>query len=192
MNRILVFLKKIGLDVLVQPGASGFVKGVHIVNGALHVDTAVATPSNILHEAGHIAIVPVKYRDTISNDISAGVSMMLEDIASRDIHPDHPLYRAAMQCGDTEATAWAYAAGIHLGLDPEVIIEDRDYNGDGANVRFMVGNGHYFGVHGLAHAGFCSLNTRSEKLTGLPSYPKLSMWLQNAEFTNPITINNRT
>ncbi len=186
LQRVIEFLRTIGLQVTERPSVTGFIPGVCIVDGALLVDTAMTTPSNLLHEAGHLATIPGAYRSAIQTDVSEGVGAMLDDLRSRDLHPDHPLNRAALHCSDVEATAWAYAAGIHLGLPAEKIIEDQDYDGDGASVRSMLHMGQYFGIHGLAHAGFCAVNDRVAKYTGLPAYPTIAMWLQHEDFGNSL------
>lgn len=175
------FLNDIGLPAVWHPGAHGFARHVRIAEGRLLVDPRCAA-SNLLHEAGHLAIVPTAYRHLISDDVEAGAAKMIDDIWSMDLDPDHPLVRAAIQCSDPEATAWAWAAGLAVGLDQEKIIQDHEYDGGGADVRLALGlslkprgsvSG-WPGFNGLAHAGFCALHDRGP----LPRYPKLAFWLQ--------------
>jgi hypothetical protein len=71
--------------------------------------------------------------------------------------PDSPAARAAMQCGDPEVTAWAWAAGVHLGLDPKIVIKDEQYDGTGASLRLGLRSNAYFGINGLAASGFCAV-----------------------------------
>lgn len=66
--------------------------------------------------------------------------------------PDHPLERAAIQCSDPEATGWAQSAGLAIGLVPEIIILDSEYDDSGADVRAMLLASQHVGINGLAHA----------------------------------------
>jgi hypothetical protein len=169
------FLAGIGLDVQGRPGAQGFIDKVLIVDGGLRVDP-FATPSNLLHEAGHVAIVPERFRALMSGDLSHGMKLMWDEIDQLNLDPDGPLHRAALQCSESEATAWAWAAGKAIGLPDEVIILDPEYQGDGANMRFSLASNCYLGINGLSHAGFCSV--RANPYRNLPVYPSLAFWLQ--------------
>jgi hypothetical protein len=178
LQKVVDALTAIGLEVLFVDGASGFLSGVRIVGGALHISPDCAV-SDVLHEAGHLSCTPGRYRGRANDDLDVLAREMLDDLDRLKVEPDSPLYRAVIQCSDPEATAWAWAFGRHLGLEPEVIIEDHQYpdddgNGTGAEVRLALSVGRYIGVHGLAHAGFCSTN----RFGRLPVYPNLAFWTQ--------------
>lgn len=79
-----------------------------------------------------------------------------------------------MQCSDPEATAWAWAAGVHLGLPPEAVIMDHEYDGEGEGIRLALQLKCYLGINGLTHAGICS----NPRVDG--GYPVLRSWLQLA------------
>jgi len=166
-------LNAIGLEVVLQDEADGFLSDCRIENGRLLV-AARCSISNILHEAGHLAILPARFRPWACDDLDVMTVRMLDAIA--DLDPDSPLYRAALQCGDAEATAWAFAFGTHLKIAPEEIIEDYQYEGTGEHVRLCLSMRAYLGINGLAHAGFCSTN----RFGRLPVYPSLASWLQPA------------
>ncbi|MEX3983925.1 hypothetical protein AB4Y45_33610 [Paraburkholderia sp. EG287A] len=171
-------LTGISIETRFVKGSSGFLKGVRIVGGALHIAPDCAV-SDVLHESGHLACIPGRYRRRANDDLDDIGREMLDDIDRLGIEPDSALYRAIIQCSDSEATAWAWAFGRHLGLAPEVIIEDQQYpdddgKGTGAEVRRALSVGRYIGVHGLAHAGFCSTN----RFGRLPVYPNLAFWTQ--------------
>jgi hypothetical protein len=103
---------------------------------------------------------------------------MLEEVDFSD--PDSAEARAAMQCSDPEATAWAWAAGTRLGLAPDVIIMDEEYSNTGASVRLALQLRADPGIHGLAYAGFCVCKNHAlAALSGLPVYPELARWLQH-------------
>ncbi len=182
-----VFLRSIGLQVDAETGCNGFLEHVRIAGGRILYDPSAATASNLLHEAGHIATMPAAYRSTLDDDVEAAVRSMMDDLwaKGRMADPDDPLVRAALQCSDPEATAWAWAAGLRIGLPEEVVIMDHEYDGDGADLRAMLGYATrpgaetatgYLGIHGLAHAGFCALRQGRP----LPMYPELAFWLQQA------------
>jgi hypothetical protein len=76
---------------------------------------------------------------------------------STSTEPDGDLQRAVLQCSDPEATAWAWAAGQYLGLQPKAIIQDDEYGGDGSFLRLQLATGGYVGINGLSHAGFCAV-----------------------------------
>lgn len=173
----MAFLSSIGIPVMVVHGASGFCKGVEVVDGGLHVDPAVDA-STLLHEAGHLAICPGKYRHHLSGDLAKGMETIFSDSEYANLEPDSSLSRALMQMSDTEATAWAWAAGRHLGLDDHDIIQSHEYDGDGASIRFMLQTNRYLGINGLQNAGFCV--TRAHPYNPAPVYPELAFWLQEA------------
>lgn len=169
------FLNGIGLPTRVVPGSSAFLEHVRIVNGELEIDIE-CSPSNLLHEAGHLAVFPQKYRHLMKDDIDDAVRLMFEAMSKEDLDPDGQEYRAAMQASESEATAWAWAAGVHLGIPEHLIILDEEYEGDGENIRGMLSASAHFGVNGLMHAGFCQIKPLPNR--NLPIYPLLAFWLQ--------------
>ncbi|WP_256671270.1 hypothetical protein [Pseudomonas sp. EMN2] len=169
------FLQTAGLKVEAKPGASGFSDGVEIASGGLLVDPS-AQASNILHEAGHCAIVPEQFRHLLNGDLMEGMQQIHQEMAALALHPDHPLERAVVQASDPEATAWAFAAGRAIGLADEVTIRDIDYDGEGEFIRQGLSLGAYIGINGLSHGGFCQLRPLPNR--GLPIYPNLAFWLQ--------------
>lgn len=179
MDAAIQFLNSIGIATTSSPGATGFLPGVKISGGALFVDPSCHI-SDLLHEAGHVAIFPATYRHLMSGNISNAQRAMFDDLRKRDIDPDSQIYRAAIQSSDPEATAWAWAAGVHLGVEQDEIVLSHQYEGDGESIRLGLALGLYIGIHGLAHAGFCSVNRMTAAYTGKPLYPKLAMWTQSS------------
>lgn len=180
LDSVLSFLNEIGIEARWEVGASGFVPGVRITNGVLAVDPHCQV-ADVLHEAGHIAIMPRRYRHMLNGDIAPAIKAAWEDASRIDPHPEAPLMRALLQCSDPEATAWAWAAGMHLGLASKEIIPDTDdpriYGGDAAGVRLAHELNHSIGAHGLAAAGFCQVGMFN-KYNPKPKYPKLAFWTQ--------------
>jgi hypothetical protein len=172
-------LNDIGIPTRYVEETSGFLAHIRIVNGTLHVSPH-CDASDVLHEGGHLAIVPGRYRGLANNNLDALVRHMLEDLDNHEeFDPDSPLYRAVIQCSDAEATAWAYAFGKYLRLADEDIIKDDQYPDEdgipgGAAVRMCLAMRAFEGIHGLAYAGFCSVN----RFGKLPVYPQLAFWTQ--------------
>ena len=175
LRAVTAFFSEIGLAWQLQPGANGFVPGVEIEGGVLLLDPD-ASPSAALHEAGHLSCMPAEFRHLAQGDLKDVFCAMLDTL--NDMDPDAPQAKAIIQCSDPEATAWAWAAGMHIGLPINQIILDDEYNGNGHVLRLQLQMRAYAGINGLANAGFCVTRPRLEDVTGLPAYPKLVRWLQ--------------
>jgi hypothetical protein len=129
--RLLTFLREIGLPVREEPIAvRTFLPGLTIDHGDLVVDGALLLyPGDILHEAGHLAVLPPAGRTA----------------AHGDIGDDGGLEMAAI--------AWSYAAAMHLGLDPSVVFHADGYQGGSGNLLENFAAGRYVGVPILQWAG---------------------------------------
>lgn len=176
LRKVIDYLRQIGLAVHEVSSANGFVPGCRIRSGALCVDSS-CTPSALLHEAGHLATVPARFRGLMSDNLATGMRHMFDQLTRMQLEPDHPLWRAAVQCSDPEATAWAWAAGLAIGLEAQTIIQDAEYDGSGAEIRAMLQAGQYVGINGLAHAGMCR---RGHWVAEEFRYPRMQHWLQAA------------
>lgn len=174
LEQVKAFLRQIGLEVVDTPGASGFVPGVRVIGGVLHVDDS-CRPSALLHEAGHVSIMPGQFRRFLDDDLRGGIKRMFAVIRKLGLDPDAPLGRAAGQCSDPEATAWAWAAGLAVGLAPESIIMDDEYQNDGAGIRQMLMARQYCGINGLRHAGLCK---HGFMVSPEVRYPNMTVWVQ--------------
>ena len=172
-------LNAIGLPAEEDLSAKGFLGLVDIEKGVIKYQPH-ANPSDILHEAGHLACLPKVIRDKANTDLSS-VFNEFEAVIDQRIkqtgNTEDPLIRAIMQCSDTEATAWAWAMGKDLGIDEEVIILDGDYiddndSGGGKDIRFGLSVNCYAGINGLRAAGF---------IERTKDYPKMGKWLQEAK-----------
>lgn len=169
------FLCSIGLSVQVEAGACGFIEHVAVVEGGLRADPQ-APASGLLHEAGHLAVMPTRFRHFLSGNLGEGMRRAFAALDQLDLAPDDPLLRAMLQTSDPEVTAWAWAAGKAIGLPDQMIIEDDDYQGEGEGIRIALAANSYLGINGLSHAGFCVV--RQNPYRPLPVYPELAHWLQ--------------
>lgn len=181
-EKIIVFLTDIGLVCHTSPGAGGFCSGVEIRAGELYVDLDVVSPSSLLHEAGHLALIPSPYRSWMSGNLFKSFRAIFDDVTSKTEDPDNPVLRAVIQATDPEATAWAWAAGKHLGLPENVIIEPKDYQDAGEDVALMLRMGRYLGINGLMHAGFTQHSKMIAEMRGEPLFPQMKQWLQSASW----------
>src|SRR5262249_59735944 len=109
ITRVLAFLAEIGIRAeLAQLSGETFLPGIDIRNGVLLIDEARLTyPGDILHEAGHLALIPAERRRTVNHDAGADGG---EEMA---------------------AIAWSYAAAIHLQIEPSMVFHDDGYRGGG-------------------------------------------------------------
>jgi len=169
------FLRSIGLQLIEDSEAKGFCTAVTIHDGTIRFDPTRAVASDLLHEAGHLAVIPAEYRPRAGDNVDEIIETMCAEIGAAiatdpNYDPDAPHIRAIMQAGETEATAWAFAAGRASGLPDHVIIQDHDYDGAGRDVRIGLAMNAYLGINGLVHGGMC-VSTKT--------YPALTRWLQD-------------
>lgn len=177
------FLSEVGIPWEWAESVQGFLDDVEIRGGGLLIKPG-ALVSNVLHEAGHLALVPGEYRHLASGGLSLALKTM--DASTDFSNPDSAAARASIQCSDPEVTAWAYAVGVHLGLDPAIIILDHQYDNEGAFIRLSLGMNAYAGINGLSHAGLCAVKPGAyAEARELPGYPKLKFWVQPSFTSSP-------
>jgi len=178
LHKVCEFLTEIGIENSIVEGANGHLKHVDISEGKLLIQP-ICFPGDVLHEAGHVAIMPSRWRHLLTGDIRHAIKQMFVELDGMNLHPDDPLSRAAIQCSDPEATAWGWAAGLYLKLPKHFIINhdplSGDYGGEGWVVAEQLEFRSYIGINGLSHAGFCCPRI---PMAGKPVYPELARWLQ--------------
>lgn len=160
LERILAFLRQVGLRVAEAPVEDeAFLPGVRIADGGLVFDrTRLRWPGDLLHEAGHLAVLPAAVRDSFSGDLAG--------------HEDIP------HAGELEAMAWAYAATLAAGLDPSVLFHEGGYRGQSAALQLTYAMGVHPGAEGLAKAGLTHRRT-AEDTMGPATYPAMRQWLRD-------------
>lgn len=135
-----------------------FLPGLSIENGVIIIDKEqLLYPGDILHEAGHIAVVPAAERSTLN----------AKSIAARKDNAAEEMM----------AIAWSYAAALHLGIDTKIVFHDEGYKGGGSNIADNFAQGNYFGVPMLQWVGMCADEANAKKL-GVNPYPHLLSWLR--------------
>jgi hypothetical protein len=176
---IVAFLREIGLPLQVGPfGAEGFLPGVTIKDGALRVDPDhLYVSGDLLHEAGHMAIVPARLRGQLGTNLEESLRDLLAGL-------DDPLAHLALQHTETMAIAWSYAALRALNLPPSVIFFAGGYRMEPEQQQQFVSlldSGNYFGIAHLARAGLtgpCGIMALLQQ-NGLAPYPQMTKWLQD-------------
>jgi len=157
-HTIATFLTEIGLSVRVgEISGQTFVPGVQIDHGALLVDEAqLSYPGDILHEAGHLAVMSPDRRQRTHIDVGKKAA---EEMA---------------------AIAWSYAALIHLELDPAVVFHPDGYRGGSQAIIENFSEGRYIGVPILQWLGLTVDEQRARALAVEP-YPAMLKWLREKE-----------
>jgi hypothetical protein len=159
VNRIARFLTEIGVEVVPAPlEQDSFLPGIQVLNGKLLVDeTKLIYPGDLLHEAGHLAVAPSDVRHSLSGEV---------------IIPG-----ADMDKVEAQATAWAYAAIIHLGLDTRLLFHEGGYRGQSEGLIFTYGAGVYPGAYGLQQLGMTAGREMAGRL-GIAEYPRMLKWMR--------------
>lgn len=151
LDRILSFLAEIGIPVRERPVTEAtFLPGIQIEQGELVFDRSRAEPGDLLHEAGHLAVMLPAERKNASGDLGTGPG---EEMA---------------------AIAWSYAASRHLGLALEVVFHPQGYHGGSPALIENFSEGRYIGVPLLQWFGM----TQERSVDGAPSFPQMRVWLR--------------
>ena len=156
-DQIIAFLGQIG--VVVVDGAvapTTFLPGIDVVNGQLVIDRAqLSHPGDLLHEAGHLAVLEPGRRACASGTVEGGGA---EEMA---------------------AIAWSWAALVHLRLPPEVVFHAQGYRGGSQSIIENFKDGRFFGVPWLAYCGL----TRERYDASCPDaavFPHMQRWVREA------------
>ena len=159
LQKCIAFINDIGIKtVLRQVGSDSFLPGLSIDKGCIIIDEdALKYPGDILHEAGHIAVVPANERSTLDATSIAG--------------------RPNREAEEMMAIAWSYAACVHLGIDAGFVFHDQGYKGGGSSLADNFKNGHYFGVPMLQWVGM-AIERKNAAMPDEPVYPVLLQWLR--------------
>lgn len=153
-TKIVSFLRGIGIEVERENlDGETVLPGINIRCGTLLVDESkMKYPGDLLHEAGHIAVVTPDRRGRL--DWNVGMKAHEEMMA----------------------IAWSYAAAVHLGIDPAVVFHPDGYRGGGGSIIENFNDGRYVGVCTLEWIGLTAEPKRAEAM-GVEPYPNMLKWL---------------
>ena len=159
-EQIAEFLSEIGIEILpAKLSGETFLPGIRVRNGKLLVDEEkLLYPGDLLHEAGHLAVTPARFRTALNDEISVP-----------DFHPG---------VLETEAVIWSYAACVHLDLDPRIVFHPAGYLGNSEALLFNFSLGVFPGVNQLEDAGM-TFSERTAAASGAESFPKMIKWLKD-------------
>lgn len=164
------FLNEIGIKASFGTiSDASFLKTVEIRDGDLIISDDCPL-HDILHEAGHVALIPQKFRILLNGsvyDCAEKIYSQLSEYEKYDV--DNPPVRSLIHASDTEATAWAWAAGKYLDIPNNLIIPPCSYEMTGNSIRLCLELNQYLGIHGLKAAGF---------MKSVRQYPRLDYWTQ--------------
>lgn len=154
-EKIIAFLREIGLRVetgdLPEPT---ILPGITIRHGVLIVDEhRLCYPGDLLHEAGHLAVVSPDRRRTLDQEVGHEPAE------------------------EMTAIAWSYAAALHLQIDPAVVFHPDGYRGGSDSLLENFAAGRYVGVPMLQWAGIACEPKRAQEL-GVAPYPHMLQWLR--------------
>ncbi len=159
-DKAVAFIRSIGIPVHFRNlDSPDFLPGICIVAGEITVDIEkLKYPGDILHEAGHIAVVPAAER----NLLDAGA------ISARPMREAEELM----------VIAWTYAACVYLQIDAGFVFHNDGYQKGGSNIVENFRNGHYFGVPMLQWTGM-ALEKQNPNEPETPVYPAMLKWLRD-------------
>ena len=157
LDRILAFLQAIGLPLVeVDLSADGtFLPGMALRNGGLAYDPVhLRHPGDLLHEAGHLAVLPPEIR------AKAGAEDLMGAPAT-----------------EVAAIAWSVAASMHLKLPLDVVFHEEGYRGHHRALAMSYALGVYPGLPGLESAGL-AVGPEGGARLGVAPYPSMIRWLR--------------
>ncbi len=154
-DTILAFIARIGIPIdyaQVEP-EDGQMPGMTVRHGVLVVDRdRLAYPGDLLHEAGHIAVMPPEERPLL---------VRVRRRASEEM----------------AAIAWSYAAARAIGIDPFIVFHPHGYRGGGDFLGEAFEDGRGPGPPLLAWYGMAA-NPLIPEQAELPVFPHMLRWLR--------------
>jgi hypothetical protein len=158
---IRAFLARIGIPVVVEalPGDT-CLPAMTVRRGKLIADPdRVGHPGDLLHDAGHIAVMAPDVRDTLDSVPEGDGAQEMATIA------------------------WSYAAAMEIGITLEALFHEHGYHGGGkmgsggGYLAVAFGEGRYVGAPLLDYWGM-ALSPGKAEARGVPPYPHMLRWLR--------------
>lgn len=182
VDAILEFLTQIGIEYKIEVAVQGsFAENIELRKGVAHFDYDNVLIVDLLHECGHLALVLKEHRHLLSGNLYRGLKEYTSMINLLDF--DDPRMDILMSCDDPQVTAWSWAVGQKLGLDPNDVITNESYGGEGEGFRLNLSLSNrspmpYIGVSMLHHAGFTKKFSHFAKKRDPDAlfYPHMNYW----------------
>ncbi len=158
---IRAFLDRIGIPVVVEPlPADTCLPAMTVRYGKLIVDPdRVGHPGDLLHDAGHIAVLAPEERDLLASV---------------------PEGNGAQEMG---TIAWSYAAAMEIGITLETLFHEHGYHGGGSigsgggYLATAFAEGRFVGAALLDYYGM-GLSPEKAQAQGVAPYPHMLRWLR--------------
>jgi hypothetical protein len=132
-----------------------FLPGLALQGGALVYDPKrLRYPGDLLHEAGHLAVIPAHIRHS----------------------DDSQIIQQALDNAEIAAIAWSYAAICHLELPIDVLFHPNGYKGQSQALQLSFSMGVFTGLPQLEDAGL-AISPRKAASLGVLPYPAMLRWL---------------
>jgi hypothetical protein len=155
MGLITGFLEKIEIPVSVGKVSQGsFLPGIEIVSGAIVFDPeTLLYPGDLLHEAGHIALIPAEHRNKVSGNMA----------------------EQKFTGGGEEIAVllWSYAASLFIGLSPEVVFHPHGYKGQSDWLLQQYADKTFIGLPLLQWMKLCKPGNEED------GFPVMQKWLRD-------------
>ncbi|WP_127019538.1 hypothetical protein [Rheinheimera mangrovi] len=154
LQLLLAFFSDIGIGWRIQSDiGQSFLPGVRIQHGELCIDPLMLNqPGDLLHEAGHIAVMPGASRHLLQDNVNLSAGQgPAEEMA---------------------AIAWSWAALIYLNLPPEFLFHADGYKGGSKSYITAFSSEGGFGYPLLHWYGMC------EQPGAEDGYPQMKQWLR--------------
>lgn len=157
VQSIVCFLESLGLRAEYAPvGENSFLPGVELIANGLRIDLQhLLYPGDLLHEAGHLAVMQPACRNSQKPTPTADGG---EEMA---------------------AIAWSYAAAVHLGIPAEIVFHKHGYRGSSDALCSNFKEGRYLGVPLLQWMGLTTEPRLARSRSDLV-FPKMQCWLRDS------------
>lgn len=160
LEKCIDFVNSIGIKIqFVEVVDDNFLPGLTIESGKLLIHrNSLLYPGDILHEAGHIAVVPAADRATLSTSSIGN--------------------RADRAAEEMMAIGWSYAACVFLDIDPRFVFHENGYKSGGNSMVDNFNAKRYIGVPMLQWIGLTADEVNAAGLN-VPPYPFMIKWLRD-------------
>lgn len=147
-EKCIAFINEVGIKIEFRNlNDDSFLPGFNIENGKIIIDRSmIQYPGDILHEAGHIAVVATNDRPRLTE---AAI-----------------IKRRNREIEEVMAIAWSYSACVHLGIDPAYVFHKDGYRGGSETIMDSCQKNEYMGLFMLQSLGMAKENKEPK---GIPS-----------------------